>query len=129
MNSEATSTDTALGESRAITFHHIKSNLFRVIHADGVWGGVTPNLNIQLAFYSERNPIPTSVTQEFGENGLPGKLIETTGREGVVREFDASVVISIEVAKVFQEWLGKKIEQAENIKNAVIAAEKEAGQS
>ncbi|MBP6821402.1 MAG: hypothetical protein KA368_07650 [Acidobacteria bacterium] len=115
MNSEATSTDTVSSESRAITFHHIKSNLFRVIHADGVWGGVTPNLNIQLAFYSERNPIPKSVKQEFGHDGLPGEIIETDGRQGIVREFDTSVVLSLEVAKAFHTWLGKKIEQADTI--------------
>lgn len=112
------------GESRTITFHHIKSNLFRVIHADGVWGGVTPNLNIQMAFYSERNAIPQSVKQEFGEYGLPGEIIDTVGKEGIVREFDTSVVVNLEVAKAFHDWLGKKIAQAENIVEKAKASDK-----
>ncbi len=29
-----------------INFRYIKSNHFRVTHADGVWGGLTPQFNL-----------------------------------------------------------------------------------
>lgn len=102
---------------QAITFHHIKSNFFRVIHADGVWGGVTPHLQIQMAFFSERLPIPEIVKHTITPDGQLGKEVvaDRVTREGVVREIEASVVVSLEVAKVLRAWLDEKIQLAESV--------------
>ena len=40
---------------RTVTFDYIKSNLFRVIHADGVWGGIAPTGKIHLSFFNDDN--------------------------------------------------------------------------
>src|SRR3989442_6878794 len=41
-----------------VTFHYIKSSQFRVVHADGIIGGVTPRGLIHIAVFSERPAIP-----------------------------------------------------------------------
>lgn len=41
-----------------IRFNYIKSAQFRVIHADGAIGGVTPNGFIHMALFNERAAIP-----------------------------------------------------------------------
>jgi hypothetical protein len=107
-----------------LSFHHIKSNYFRVIHADGVWGGVTPHLDIQMAFFSERTPIPQLVKHSVGPDGLGEELkSERVAREGIVREIEASIVVDVEVAKVLRAWLDDKIKQAEEIAAAKGAKE------
>ena len=44
---------------KELEFDFIKSNFFRVIKADGAFGGISPNGSIHMALYSERSAIPT----------------------------------------------------------------------
>src|SRR5579864_8214012 len=43
----------------SVCFHYVKSNYFRVIHADGMYGGLTPCGGIFFALYSDRQPLPS----------------------------------------------------------------------
>ena len=45
-------------QEHEVAFDFIKSEYFRVIHADGALGGPTPQGLVHMAFYSERPPIP-----------------------------------------------------------------------
>jgi hypothetical protein len=93
-------------EQRAIQFHYIKSNHFRVIHGDGVIGGVTPSgKNIQASVFSERGPIPKSVTHSINEKGELGVVLAEDNRMGVVREVECEITLSIEVAEALSKWL------------------------
>jgi hypothetical protein len=38
--------------------HYIKSKDFRVIYAEGAWGGPSPHGMIAFSLYNERPPIP-----------------------------------------------------------------------
>ncbi|MCH7511734.1 MAG: hypothetical protein IIB19_05135 [Chloroflexi bacterium] len=98
-------------EPSAIGFDFIKSNVFRVIHADGVWGGVGPHGHIQMAFFSERFPIPRRVDFELRE----GRLGQETGRdtrEGIVREIETEIIMNVAAATSLRDWLTTKIEEA-----------------
>ena len=122
---DARTTDTN-GESRRIEAHFIKSNLFRVIHVDGAWGGLTPQMNIQMALYSERTPIPQQVIYEATSTGLVD--VERTGRQGIVREVEADVIISLDVARSLVKWLQEKIDKAADV-NAELASMEAAGET
>src|ERR1700730_5784508 len=93
-----------------IKFDFIKSNYFRTIHADGVWGGVNGHLDIAMAFYSERPAIPQQITVPV-ENGKLGNELERkrVGRDAVIRDVEISVTMNVEVAKQFLRWLDEKI--------------------
>src|SRR5438874_1780807 len=97
-----------------VRFDYIKSNLFRVIHADGVVGGLTPRLDIHMDFWSERFPIPQRVVHTLTDDGTLGEELKTERltREGIVREVEAGVVLDLEVAKAFREWLTDRIAEA-----------------
>lgn len=100
-----------------VGFDFIKSNLFRVIHADGVWGGVGPRGNIQMGFYSERFPIPRRVEMEIKE-GRVGDEISRDARSDIVREVEAEVIMNLQTAKALKDWLTTKIDEATKIAEA-----------
>ena len=112
----------------SIAFHYIKSNNFRVVHADGVWGGPTPRGYMSMNFYSERTPIPRRVTLSLTPEGDLGKLgdeVDRDSREGFVREVEVEVILDLELARSLAQWLDDKIKALQDQKNAIAKKEKE----
>ena len=101
---------------KSIEFHYIKSNGFRVIHADGVWGGPTPRGYLTMAFYSERHPIPLKLTHEIKPEGTLGDPIDRDTKEGIVREVEVEVMLDLDMAKSLLPWLEEKIEALEKLR-------------
>jgi len=98
-----------------IRFDYIKSNQFRVVHVDGVHGGVSPNGRlIQMAIFSERAPIP--IREEFKlDAGKLGDKIGTEQRDAVVREVEVELLMSIDTAKSICTWMDERIKLVERI--------------
>ena len=101
-------------ERAKVKFDHIKSQYFRVIHADGAIGGVTPGGFIHFALYNERGPIPRQITHLIEPDGALGERVfeETLVREAFVREMEVDVIMSVPVAENLQKWLIEKIKEA-----------------
>jgi hypothetical protein len=100
-----------------VRFHFIKSASFRVIHADGAWGGLTPQGNIHMALYNERNPIPQLIAHKINPSGSLGKEIkeERIARNGLVREVEVDVIMNLPTARALDTWLQEKIKSAEEV--------------
>ncbi len=101
-----------------LKFDYIKSEQFRVIHADGVLGGVTPRLKIFMSIWSERPPIPQRVVHSINADGTMGAEIadqRVIRDSDVVREVEAGVVMDIGLARAVVLWLQDKIKTAEEI--------------
>ena len=100
-----------------VTFHYVKSNYFRVIHADGAMGGFTPRGEVFFSIYSERAPLP-DVTVQAIENGQLGKEIieQRKVSEGIVRELEIGVVMDLTVAQSLVTWLNERIKVAEQMR-------------
>lgn len=96
-----------------IAFDYIKSQFFRVIHADGAIGSITPSGMIHFALYSERPAIPRRQVQQLVEAGRLGDPIpsETESRESVVREMDVDVILTVDVAMLLRDWLDTRIKE------------------
>jgi hypothetical protein len=96
-----------------LSFHLIKGTLFRVIYVDGAFGGVTPKLDIRMAVFNERQPIPGVMVQRITPEGTLGdEIIERrVVKKGVVREVEADLVMDYATAKSIHEWLGRKLEE------------------
>ncbi len=92
----------------SVEFRFVNSNYWRVIHADGVYGGVTPRGDILMSVWSQRTALPTSVTHEILADGL-GKEIARESSGAVIRELEAGIVLDVELAKVVVKWLQEKI--------------------
>ncbi len=98
-----------------IAFHYLKSTLFRVIHTDGVVGGVTPSGDLHIALFSQRAAIPQRVVMRTTSGGGLGEEIEEDGfsRGGIVRELEVDAVLSLSTAKIVRDFLSKQIAQLE----------------
>jgi hypothetical protein len=107
----------------------VKGNLFRVVHADGAYGGITPRLDLFITFYTERFPIPKVLTFEMSPEGVPAKEVssERESKEGVIRECEIGVVVDLPIAKSFLQWLTEKVAELEEAKERVGKIAKEEG--
>lgn len=101
---------------KEIAYDFIKSNFFRVVHADGVFGGLAPNGNIHMQVYSERKAIPQKTVHavESGELG-PEIHAKRQERKAVVREVEVDVVFNIAQAEAMRAWLADKIDTFQKI--------------
>jgi hypothetical protein len=104
-------------DKQTIDYHYIKTNHYRTFYANGVFGGITPRGELQMDFFIERQVIPQLATYKILNDGKLGEMIKTNGKSGFIREFDCGVVMNMEVAVAFHQWLGQKIEEFVKIKN------------
>ena len=93
-----------------LEFHYLKSNSFRVIHCDGVWGGVTPRSYIAMSFFSERYPIPQKIVHELESDGALGEQTGRDSKKGIIREVEVEVTVDLETAKSLRTWLKAHID-------------------
>jgi hypothetical protein len=108
-----------------IVFKYVKSNFFRVIHADGAWGGVSPRGDIHIAFYNERVAIPESSSLVIAEGEIV-KPEEYTTSSKFVREVEADIMVDLVTAKSLHTWLADKIEALESLIQDAQKEQKEA---
>ncbi len=94
-----------------IRFHYVKGTQFRSVHVDGVIGSLTPAGGIHFATFSERHAIPQEEELVLQPDGSLGDLVAGSrrSREGIVREMDVDLVMSLEVARSLRTWLNDKI--------------------
>jgi len=94
----------------SVKFHYIKGNLFRVIHVDGAIGGITPQRQVFVSLFSERAALPTLIEYGISPDGVLGEEKLREGKEGLVREMDVGIVLSVEGAKQLAEFLQKQLQ-------------------
>ena len=95
-----------------LTFEFHRSNLFRIVHADGVFGGVTPNGYVMMSFFSQVAPTPTKVTHEFDGKKL-GPETSRDVSQHIQRELEVGVIVDLTIAKSLFDWLKEKIDMLE----------------
>ncbi len=97
-----------------------KSPQYRVIHADGAWGGLTAQLGLHLAFYAEFRQPPESIVYHIVNNQAAEE--RRSGQESIVRHIEVEVAFNLQTARSLRDWLDTKLQEAER-------AAKEAGVS
>ncbi len=90
----------------------IKSNFFRVVHADGVWGSITAAGAIHMDIWNSREAIPRRLTYTIDEQGSIVD-VQPEIRADQIREVEVGVVMDVETAKAVCGWLRERIEEAE----------------
>jgi len=99
-----------------IKLRYLRSNYFRVIHADGVFGGFTPQGNIFPSLFSDRAPLPDVTIHAGDAGGVLGKELldrREVSNETVTRELEVGISMNLNVAKSLLEWLKERIEIGE----------------
>lgn len=98
-----------------VSFKYLKSNLFRVVHADGAWGGLNLRGDIHVSFYNERVAIPDSSKLVVAANEEVIKPEEFESSSKFIREVEVDVVFDLATAKSLRAWLNHKIDALENL--------------
>lgn len=97
--------------------HFIKSSCFRVVHANGVWYGGDNQSNLHLTFFNERNPIPKKVVVNVDERGavIGEEVSQRISKQGIVREMEVDVVLSLQVAQELYMTLGENLKAFQSV--------------
>jgi hypothetical protein len=99
--------------SKEVRAEFRRSALCRVIHVDGAWGGATPNRNIYIGLYSERNREPDAITYDVAPTGQ-AKQRPLTPTNAILRDLEVEAIMSLEVAKSLLTWLTQKVQELES---------------
>lgn len=113
--------------NQTVSFRYYKSHNFRVIHADGAFGGMTPRAGLFVAFYNERFPIPEATTHSITQDGALGEELrsERVSKKEIIREVEAGVLLDVEAAKSLVQWLNQKISEVEKARTQSGVSEQE----
>jgi hypothetical protein len=103
----------------SIKLYHEKGSFFRVIHVDGVIGGITPTREIFMSLFSQRMAIPKVIEQALTTEGQLGAEVGREGKSGIFRELEVGVVLTPATAKQIAHWL---IQQATIAEQAASTA-------
>jgi len=108
-----------------VAFHYVKSSGFRTVHGDGIIGSITPRGLIHFAVYTERPAIPQIVVHEVDAHGKVGNVVAAPmGRDGIVRELEVDIILDLQTARSFREWLDLRLVEGEKGLEALAAAAK-----
>ena len=101
-----------------IDFHYVKSPQFSSIPVHGAYGGPTPQGLISATLYTERHPIPKRVTHSLRDDGsLDDGKPSDDSLTGIVRQLEAEVFLTPEIAQRLGEWLLDQVEQLNIIRS------------
>lgn len=93
-----------------------KSNFFRVVHVDGVFGGGTPSPGtVMMTAYSHRIAFPKKTSSDVLGNEIQSKR---DPQVGVEQEYEVSLVMSIEVAQQMLSWLDNTIKNVQSVQQS-----------
>lgn len=96
-----------------IPIFYVKSNFYRVVHTDGIYGGGAPTPgNIIMTVFSHRVPLPEKSANDAFGNEIPEKRI---ARYGIENELEVSLVMELNTAKIMRQWLDNSIKNTENL--------------
>lgn len=108
-------------EKKKVKFVFEKSSDYKLIPANGAWGGVSSRGDFTLNFFVEHNPTPNYVVHEVKPDGGLGEEVErdSTQKEEVfliTRELVGGVLLSLGEAKSLANFILEKCAEFEKRK-------------
>lgn len=97
-------------QSDEIDVFYEKTSDHRYVHADGAWAGSTPQLDIQIAFFTELQPMPRKIRHKVVSGILGAEVIRDVD-VGVLRESQVTILLNpitaIQLVKLLTEMITK----------------------
>jgi hypothetical protein len=101
---------------KEVEIHYLKTPSYRTYHVDGIFGGPTPTGMIYVEFFVQRQVTPQVIRQKVMPDGTLGDEISREGKSGIIREVEAGMVMDVNTALLFKEWLEKNIKAIQEVK-------------
>jgi hypothetical protein len=100
---------------QVLRVHYLKAPHLQSIHVDGAIGGPTAQGLLFMALFAERPPIPQVAEHELIAKGdniyeMAPSPATSEGKDGIVREVNASFIMEAKTAIKISEWLRKHAE-------------------
>lgn len=88
-------------------------------YVHGVWGGITPQGEIEMNFYHESDKLPPYSERTIEPDGSlgPEEAPFSEDTRVVCRTISTQMVMSYHTAKAFLEWLQEKVDSLEMDEN------------
>ena len=97
--------------SREITFQFDKDPDYRVIVANGAWGGVTPRGEFKFDLFFEHIDMPDEISYMATPDGLGPETNRTPSPTPFSRDALVGVVMTVENAESLGKWILEKVGQ------------------
>ena len=98
-----------LGEDRQVKFRFEFDPGYRLIGANGIWGGVTPRGDLRLDFFVESQGIPDHVTHLITSDNRLGPELNRVQQDGIIRRIQVGVLLSLDQADSIADFIKQKI--------------------
>ena len=97
-----------------VHFHYGKDPMYRIVHATGAQGSITPGGLVNFDLYTERGLAPDSETFALSPEGKMGEKLGDSSESGihVSRDRQVGVVMSPKDAERLGSWLIKRAQEA-----------------
>ncbi len=112
MNSNLESKDNTDKSSR-VEFVYTEADGYRLVHGSGAYGEVNAQGNIVFEIYTEHQLSPDKEEKEITEDNQVIDVPQEDEKTTVRRAKQIGIVMSLEEAKAFDNWLQEKIEDLE----------------
>ena len=113
MNDKTLVVDNTEELPETVKFAYTEAPDYKIIYANGVYGGLTGKDELRFDFFQEFRPAPSEEVHEITEEGKPGLLV-SEDRDAqqleLIREKQINVVMTISAAKALYKWLEDKLE-------------------
>jgi hypothetical protein len=93
----------------SVPIHMGHSPQFRRVVAQAAWFGYDMKGTLHFSFYNDYFPVPKELLATKGKNG-EGKMEIIKMPEGVIREIEVDVAMSLEAAEAFCKTLSQNID-------------------
>jgi hypothetical protein len=99
----------------SLQFKAAKSRDYRIVAANGVWGGIAPGGDLRIDFFLDSSSLPEEMTYQVLETGQLGKEIQRIPQASLVtREYQVGVVMSLQSAEMVANWLLQKVKESKS---------------
>lgn len=103
-------------QAREVEFCFEESKDFKLIPANGMWGGITTRGDFRIDFFVETLATPKSIIYPVNSDGTLGKELKRTPADRYVRRLEAGVLMSIESAELLAGFIKDRIEEYRRLK-------------
>ena len=104
-------------------FKYVIPDGLKDLYVNGVHGGITPYGKIMMHLYSERQPLPKSVSHPVIDHVIDMQDGQVEVGGNAVRLIQASVCMDIKTAISIRDWLTRRVEDAEERSNEMKEGE------
>ena len=103
-------------DSLRIRYEYEQHPEAKVHYAHGVWGGINPQGEVELDFYTESDKLPPYSERILAADGSFGHEItpQDDNLRVVVRQIHSKVLLNYHTARAVLEWLQEKVDAIEN---------------